>query len=141
MTINGPREHAISAGDKHYVSNKPCINGHLAPRLTQSRHCSECLRAGNKRRRDLLWLYPERIEAIRNNRRLARGGQTPPRPAPNACECCGNVPATQLCADHDHTTSLFRGWLCQRCNRAIGQLGDCEVSLMQAVEYLRRTTK
>jgi len=39
--------------------------------------------------------------------------------------------------DHNHTTGDIRGILCDGCNRAIGLLGDSEVSLQNALNYLK----
>ena len=42
------------------------------------------------------------------------------------------------CLDHCHKTKKFRGWLCHKCNRAIGNLND-DIGLMKrAVEYLQK---
>ena len=47
---------------------------------------------------------------------------------PERCECCGlktsETSLRRLCIDHDHKTKLFRGWLCDNCNTALGLLGD-----------------
>lgn len=34
------------------------------------------------------------------------------------CEICGRT--EKLCVDHDHKNKIFRGLLCQACNRALG---------------------
>jgi RNase P subunit RPR2 len=38
--------------------------------------------------------------------------------------------------DHDHITNKFRGWLCHKCNRALGAFEDNTVRLQSAIEYL-----
>lgn len=43
-----------------------------------------------------------------------------------------------LCVDHDHESGRVRGLLCQRCNRAIGLLGDDHDVLLSAIDYLQR---
>lgn len=44
----------------------------------------------------------------------------------------------RLSVDHCHSTGRVRGLLCQRCNRAIGLLGD-DVGLLQAaIDYLKK---
>lgn len=53
------------------------------------------------------------------------------------CQICDRV--TDLHYDHDHTTGLFRGWLCPQCNRAIGLMQDDPQRLRKAAEYLEKT--
>lgn len=55
---------------------------------------------------------------------------------PEVCDCCGKEGYT-LVLDHDHTTDLFRGWLCYRCNSGIGALGDDLEGIGKAETYLR----
>lgn len=58
------------------------------------------------------------------------------------CAICGiheeNV-TKSLAIDHDHTTGLVRGYLCNNCNRGIGLLKDDPNVLRNAIEYLERT--
>lgn len=42
------------------------------------------------------------------------------------------------CADHDHSTKKFRGWLCHDCNRALGNFKDNVVLLQRAINYLNK---
>lgn len=55
------------------------------------------------------------------------------------CAICG-VPEIEcngrLQMDHDHETGEFRGFLCGKCNRAIGLLNDSEELLIDALHYL-----
>lgn len=44
--------------------------------------------------------------------------------------------AFRLSIDHSHETGRIRGLLCQRCNRAIGLLGDDPGLLLRAIAYL-----
>lgn len=39
--------------------------------------------------------------------------------------------------DHDHQKDVFRGWLCNGCNRSIGILGDTTESMENVVSYLK----
>jgi hypothetical protein len=41
------------------------------------------------------------------------------------------------CVDHDHDTGVVRGVLCNKCNRAMGLLGDDVVILESMIRYLR----
>ena len=54
----------------------------------------------------------------------------------DCCEVCGNK--ENLCYDHCHDTLEFRGVLCRKCNRGIGQLGDTKESIKRALNYLER---
>ncbi len=60
-----------------------------------------------------------------------------PRPRPDSCEVCGAI--GKICLDHDHKTNKFRGWLCTRCNVAIGMVKDNSETLIALSEYLKKT--
>ena len=51
----------------------------------------------------------------------------------------GGSKAGAWVVDHDHETDKFRGWLCHRCNRALGCFGDNTQILTKAIEYLRKS--
>ncbi len=55
------------------------------------------------------------------------------------CNICG-VPEIELnkklCMDHNHETGKFRGWLCSKCNKGLGLLGDSEELLIDALHYV-----
>lgn len=60
-------------------------------------------------------------------------------PKPDVCECCGNIPVgNKWRLDHDHTSGLIRGWLCDACNLGIGSLGDSVEGLENALNYLNK---
>lgn len=68
-----------------------------------------------------------------------KGCVNPPLDAPpDVCNLCGRPPKTaSLAMDHDHHTGMFRGWLCVRCNTALGTLGDNEVGVQRALLYVQ----
>jgi hypothetical protein len=67
------------------------------------------------------------------------GMPMPTRPRPTHCESCGRLPGTRgLHLDHDHTTNKFRGWLCSKCNAALGLLGDTLAAVEAIRAYLLR---
>jgi hypothetical protein len=59
------------------------------------------------------------------------------RPMPAACEVCGSSPTDRtLDFDHCHARNEFRGWLCNSCNRTLGNVKDNPVRLRQLAQYL-----
>ncbi len=56
------------------------------------------------------------------------------------CECCGILEFNckrRLSLDHNHLTGKFRGFLCNDCNQAVGNVKDsAEIALMVA-SYLK----
>ncbi len=51
------------------------------------------------------------------------------------CPVCLRV--GPLVLDHDHATGLMRGWLCGRCNRGLGAMGDTLAAAERLIAYLR----
>jgi len=57
------------------------------------------------------------------------------RPIPKLCEVCNRD--GRICYDHDHKTGKFRGWLCHKCNAALGMVNDSQEILLKLVNYLK----
>lgn len=53
------------------------------------------------------------------------------------CAICDKTCTKALAADHDHVTGVFRGLLCNNCNRGIGHLQDSPEILQRALVYLK----
>jgi hypothetical protein len=87
-------------------------------------------------RRAFVEKHRERLLA---ERRKKDGLPAPLWPAPKLCEMCNQPSKHALCLDHDHETGFFRGWICSRCNRALGMLGDNLAGVMRAVKYLQNS--
>lgn len=86
--------------------------------------------------------YEKAKERILTKARKTSGLPEPTRETPELCECCGRPPGNKkgMQLDHCHETGAFRGWLCFRCNVAIGGLGDNLKGVMRAVRYLEKAT-
>ena len=80
---------------------------------------------------------PEQKARYLAARRLKVLGCTPTRANPGACECCGRL-SKAMNVDHCHRTGVFRGWLCNTCNRAAGMLGDTINGAKNLVAYYER---
>lgn len=91
---------------------------------------------------------------IGKNNELSRnwkGGISPqnrrknaPRPMPEKCEVCNRDKTNStkgLHYDHDHKTGNFRGWLCFKCNVALGMTGDDVEILKKLIKYLKKYGK
>lgn len=74
----------------------------------------------------------------------------PPIPENHNCPICdmnefdirskyGMNKKTIWCCDHDHNTNTFRGWLCNKCNLALGNLNDDIKRLENATKYLNQS--
>jgi hypothetical protein len=86
----------------------------------------------------------QHIDKYRQSDRKSRGLPEPTRPSPDVCEVCSKPPITKLksgktwplCLDHSHTTGKFRGWLCSKCNSALGMANDDIFILKKLATYL-----
>jgi len=110
------REAAKAAGEIIYYTGHPCKFGHNDGRYVANGLCVVCSYGKAKIK-----------------------GVIPNRPADSRCQCCREV--RPLVRDHDHETGLFRGWLCQSCNRGIGQLRDDPKIIRCAFRYLNKSKK
>ena len=73
--------------------------------------------------------------------------KNPPPPADHSCPICERTsdeiraanPKKKgiWCADHNHDTNTFRGWICHKCNLGLGNFNDVIKSLQNAVKYLQ----
>lgn len=59
------------------------------------------------------------------------------RPKPNICECC-NEARSKIVFDHCHQQGHFRGWICDRCNRALGLIEDNLKIANCLINYLQK---
>jgi|SRR5579859_2429161 len=55
------------------------------------------------------------------------------------CDICGDK--VKLNLDHDHKSGRIRGFLCQRCNTALGLFQDNAATILKAMHYLSHADK
>jgi len=64
------------------------------------------------------------------------------RPRPLTCDICGGSHEGRqhngIVFDHCHQHGHFRGWLCDRCNKVLGAIGDNTNLLRKMISYLER---
>lgn len=112
------------------VKRKPCIRcdkiyplHHFEKKKSEKNYrnvCITCRRHNDGKTKSL------KREWLKKNKKPCLG---------HPCACCGNT-KRRLVFDHCHQTDQFRGWICNRCNTAIGQLGDTLEGVLRAVQYL-----
>jgi len=132
--------------DKTY-HGEPCRLGHGTLKWKSSRGCVSCqkLRAHAyhyanlaKRQVQARAARARNPELHRAANRRWRGIPEPTRPMPERCELCNNFPqGKSLCADHDHISGIFRGWICAPCNTGLGMLRDNPLLMEKAADYVR----
>jgi hypothetical protein len=60
------------------------------------------------------------------------------RSKPDCCDVCGAT-GRRIDWDHSHQRGHFRGWLCNRCNAALGMVNDDVNVLRKLIAYLERS--
>ena len=112
---------------------------------------SKQAKTNRKRRLEVgrIWINNHRFGvALRSSRRMAKEYGYEPCIASVAeikeaftgkCHVCGIEELQckkRLSLDHDHESGAFRGFLCHRCNAALGFAGDSSDRLLELAEYL-----
>src|SRR5713226_4637471 len=83
--------------------------------------CLECERSRHK-------------SSYKTHRSVSRIKSSEVKEKPSSCEVCGSI--IQICYDHCHLTNLHRGWLCHKCNTALGFADDDPMRLRDLARYL-----
>lgn len=71
--------------------------------------------------------------------RYKKQGLSAPYPPSSRCESCNRLfseTSKGACLDHCHLTGLFRGWLCSKCNSALGLAGDTPEAIQRLMDYI-----
>ena len=152
-----------------YFTSKPCPRGHICERSVLNRSCKECskLAGDNWRARNRtkiaeyhrarylenpepfkaksnLWAQnnPEKVRAGSKLRKQKLRELQAGRARPDFCEVCSRKPTGRgaIHWDHSHTSNQFRGWLCSKCNMALGLVDDNPDILRKLTTYLERQT-
>ena len=146
------KKDAIKRGLRFYFTGKSCKRGHLVERKVANGDCHTCY---CQRMSDYYRSPKGQASAARQAKRNEENPNfrshkraylrkylyaEPTRLEPNFCELCGDSPSGRtgcLCFDHDHESGTFRGWICTRCNQALGLFRDNPELLLKAVSYLK----
>lgn len=114
------------------------------------RRCRECQRERSRRwqkanRRRVYHENPQKARARSRLKAWAHNHGVTPTEArailaakPSECEVCG-AENERIVYDHDHNTGAARGWLCDRCNHALGHARDNPALLRALADYLERS--
>lgn len=117
---------------------KPCKKAnHNGLRYISNKLCVECAKDYSRWQRQ--YRREDRKVWNRTSAQKKAGLPEPTRFKPENCECCGRHQDTArsiFSIDHCHTIGLFRGWLCNKCNTALGMLGDNLQGVQNAIKYL-----
>lgn len=127
------------------MSDKQKKNISMSNKLTYSnenlRKWMSIIQKGKKGRKGILsgksWKggISYNINEYSKNRRLKKQLELAGREKSNFCELCGAI--GKIVYDHDHSTNLFRGWICDRCNLALGLVKDNSELLLKMSEYVK----
>lgn len=160
---------AFDAGMTRYYTGKPCSKGHQVERMIRNGACVECLRLQrNRYARKHPEKVAEKSKRFRSSekglaydreskRRLRAGDPEKEkdrmqrwkerreqkleneagRPRQDFCDICGEK--CRAVFDHCHASGKFRGWLCDRCNRTLGQVKDNPALLRSLATYLEKS--
>lgn len=107
------KKEADDADIKYYFTNKPCKNGHIAPRYALGRTCSEC---GRVKARES-WNFPEKPRA----RRIAKEAGRVCDPGFKLCGRCKNPKPLSEFLSHNRSAD-GRGYRCESCRAELRRI-------------------
>lgn len=137
------RAKAKELGLKTYFTGRPCKHGHVANRLTVNAACLECSFPSKKKwkiyRDNWVNKYPGVEQEVKYRHRYGVE-LSQIRKKPNNCELCGTA-HKKIVFDHCHSTGAFRGWICDPCNIALGNVKDNPELLRKMADYLEEAER
>ena len=112
-------------------------------RRYRERHLEEIRERDRENRKRIRHINPEkeknRLKEFKDRQNALREKEAG-RPKPNTCELCCKPPEfgglKRIVWDHCHDSDVFRGWICDRCNKVLGLVGDSVDLLQLMVGYL-----
>lgn len=104
--------------------NKKSFPKHIRYKDGFDTRCKKCVKSASKIRQKLHKVSPSK---------------------PDKCPICNKTPdrfkkPNRWHLDHDSKNGNFRGWLCETCNMSLGLLGDDIQGIVNALNYLIKTT-
>lgn len=123
-----------AASKKHFEENRAHYKSKMALYYLETK---------DNKRRDYIEakrLDIQEYDRKRNRKKLIDKYNLDPKDVPEVLECevCSNT--TRVAFDHNHNTGRFRGFLCYRCNLALGYVSDSENILLGLILYLQQKT-
>lgn len=112
---------------------------HRLSNIDKKRNLADCLTCGAQvtvKYKGSLWKCNNALREVDRNRKYRRKYGIEPSSIPQSCEVCGSQ--TRISYDHSHISGKFRGWLCMKCNTALGLVGDNIETLERLIAYLKR---
>lgn len=82
----------------------------------------------------------QEFKVRRQQRRLQKLESVAGRPRPTDCELCGDS-SRRIVFDHCHENGMFRGWICDLCNKALGHAKDDPALLHRMAAYIEAASK
>ena len=106
----------------------------MCPTLTSAARLEGVAKNNRKQQQAAHDSFLKIVKELREKQSKPKETYTCPICEKNITEIQGN----SWCLDHDHKTKKFRGWLCHKCNRALGNFDDDIELLKKAIEYIKK---